>query len=574
MKIDKFWINRALLLILLVSIFLRFYRLSQNPPSLTPDEAALGYNAYSLLSFGTDEYGTRFPLIFKSFGDYKPGLYIYFTIPFVALFGLNEMSVRFASAVSGVLTTFLVYKIVFLLVNMSSHKSKEELSGRAVLISLLSSMSIAVSPWLVHFSRGAWEANLSLTLTLFGVYFFLLSLAKPSLLILSSIFFSSTVLAYQGAKLSTPIVIFVLLVVFWKKIRFAKFGLSNLIISTAAFILITYPVVVSVFNGNVGRLEVFSVFSYPRQQEYLSNFLEKAGEKFGDLNYYLFHTESLNFFRGIAGRWFNHFSGRFLFFEGDYQNFRHSLPNHGMLQIFDIILLPFGIFYLIRFGAREDRLTKFIIFWLVLSPLPAVLSRDQVHAVRGLNMSIPLALLEAYGIYGLVSVVEKFKFRYFGFSAIFLLWIASFAYFVDSYFVHLPTHNAKYWYFGYKDVVKKVLSVCGDYDSILFKQSYDQPYIYFLFYGASFANDCKTIFDKNNIRLVVDGPDVGLVESLGKIRFEEFSYPPPTTGGKDMIIGDPVSIPESFSREDFNLIEEVKYPDGSVAFRIIGDRSY
>ena len=86
------------LILLIIFIFSLLIRLSycQTIPLLW-DEAALGYNAYSIIQTGRDEYGQFLPLIFKSFGDYKPGFYVYLTIPFIKIFGLNEISVRFPS---------------------------------------------------------------------------------------------------------------------------------------------------------------------------------------------------------------------------------------------------------------------------------------------------------------------------------------------------------------------------------------------------------------------------------------------------------------------------------------------
>ncbi|PJC80059.1 hypothetical protein CO009_02840, partial [Candidatus Shapirobacteria bacterium CG_4_8_14_3_um_filter_35_11] len=61
-----------LILIILLAVALRFWNIN-SLPSLNPDEAALGYNAYSLLLTGKDEHGQAWPIHFKSFGDYKPG---------------------------------------------------------------------------------------------------------------------------------------------------------------------------------------------------------------------------------------------------------------------------------------------------------------------------------------------------------------------------------------------------------------------------------------------------------------------------------------------------------------------
>src|SRR3989344_6180036 len=101
-----------LLVIILLAAFLRFYNITEVPPGVNRDEASIGYTAYSLLTTGKDEYGRPFPLSFESFGDWKLPLYIYTTVPFVKLFGLNELAVRLPSVLAGTLTVLLTYFLV------------------------------------------------------------------------------------------------------------------------------------------------------------------------------------------------------------------------------------------------------------------------------------------------------------------------------------------------------------------------------------------------------------------------------------------------------------------------------
>src|SRR3989344_2456512 len=101
--------NKLLIIIVVLAAGLRLVALDQFPSGFNADEAAIGYNAYSLLQTGKDEYGTSWPLVFKSFGDYKPGMYFYFVIPFVATLGLNEWAVRLPSALLGIGTVVLIY---------------------------------------------------------------------------------------------------------------------------------------------------------------------------------------------------------------------------------------------------------------------------------------------------------------------------------------------------------------------------------------------------------------------------------------------------------------------------------
>src|SRR3990167_9268964 len=98
--------------ITILGAFLRLYRLGDIPNGLYQDETAIGYNAYSLLQTGKDEYGRFMPVYFQSFGDWKLPVYVYATVPSIALFGLTGFAVRFPSAVFGILTIPAMYFFV------------------------------------------------------------------------------------------------------------------------------------------------------------------------------------------------------------------------------------------------------------------------------------------------------------------------------------------------------------------------------------------------------------------------------------------------------------------------------
>jgi len=112
--IGKLWKKEIfyILLIFGVALFARFYKLSQHPVSLSMDEVSIGYNAYSILKTGRDEWGQSFPLAFRSVGDYKPPVNIYLTVPSIAFFGLTEFAVRAPVALLGSLSVIV---FIFLL---------------------------------------------------------------------------------------------------------------------------------------------------------------------------------------------------------------------------------------------------------------------------------------------------------------------------------------------------------------------------------------------------------------------------------------------------------------------------
>lgn len=553
MKINKLSPQTMILiLIILLGSFVRIFQLSTVPPHLTPDEAALGYNAYSILKTGRDEHGVVMPVIFKSFGDNKPGLYVYLTVPFIQIFGLNEFSTRFASALAGIISIFLIYKITQLLFSQN-HRW----------LPLISAAILSLSPWHIQFSRGAWEVNVALTLTLAGILFFLKALQKNIYLPVSAAFFALTLLTYQGAKLSTTIVVLLLVVSYFK--QFLQIDKRKIAVSVVVGVLICVPIVLSVFNGQASRLTVFSVFSSPRPEKYLSDFLSEGGEVVGSPVYYLFHSEPLNFARGIMGRWFNHFSGRFLFFEGDWQNFQHSAPYVGMLNLLDLPLLIAGLYTLIHTKNRQA--ARFVFLWLILACMPAILSRDQVHAVRSLNMVIPLVLVSTLGA---GYFIQKLRLKRIAFACGGALYLLGFVYYADAYFVHLPKLYSQYWEYGYKQAVQAILPIQNKYETIIFQQSYSQPYIYFLFFGkydpATFQTHSADHFIESKYG------DVGQIDKLDNIVFTGIDWQVLRGKTGTIVVGDAERIPSGDSKEgtEFHIVSEIPYLNNkSTALRII-----
>ncbi len=556
MKIINFFKNnKVLVAIFILAAVVRLWNLNNVPPHLTPDEAALGYNAYSILKTGRDEHGKLLPIVFKSFGDYKPGLYVYATIPFVATLGLNEWSVRLPSAISGIIIVYLLFLITKRLFNKNYDLS--------VVIALVA----ATNTWLITFSRGAWEVNLSLMLTLLGVYLFLKALNENKYLLYSVVSFALTFIAYQGAKLSTGIIVLLLGVIYWKE--FWKIDQKTIVKSVVIGLIIASPILLSIVNGQSGRLEVFSVFSYPRSTEYVQNMLNEGNEKIGDINYYLHHGETYNFLRGVLGRFFNHFSGRFLFFEGDFSNPRHSPPYQGQLLLIDMVLLLTGLVYIVRNYQLSPKFYSLIMFWLVLAPLPAILSRDQVHAVRSLNMAVPLIIISGLGLYYLINLFMNNKYKVFFYILCTIFYILSFLYFLDVYFVHLPKHQSKLWEYGYKQIVETVTPIQNDYKKVVVQQSFAQPYIYFLFFNsydpAKYQRENSYVNSENKL-------DVGYVIKIDNVYFEAIDWSRNRGDHGVLFVADTLRIPplDSNDEREFKLIKEIKYLDNlNTAFRIL-----
>ncbi len=194
-----------LILIVVLAAVLRFYQLDSNPPSLSWDEAAIGWNAKSMFHTRRDEYGTRLPLVFKSFGDYKAPLYIYLTAPVVGVLGLSPVSIRLVSVLAGITSVVVLYLL----------SKKLALDDKTALIS---SLLLTVTPWSVMLSRGAFEQNLSLLFILLFIYCFVCTFKKPIWLYASAFFLALSLYTYHSPKIFSPLFLLALIVIYKKKL--------------------------------------------------------------------------------------------------------------------------------------------------------------------------------------------------------------------------------------------------------------------------------------------------------------------------------------------------------------------
>jgi 4-amino-4-deoxy-L-arabinose transferase-like glycosyltransferase len=522
-----------LFLIFVFSFFLRTFKLGSRPLGFTWDEAALGYNAYSLLKTGRDEFGKILPVVFQSFGDYKPGLYIYSAVPSVALLGLTEFSTRLPSAIFGSLLVIIIYLLSVRLFNSK--------------VALLAAFLLAINPWAIHFSRGAWEANLSLLLTALGALLFVRR-RYP----LSFLFFGLTFLTYQGAKLFTPLLIITLILIYLR-----PFSPKKLLLPILIFVVVILPVLVG-FTGQSGRLKVFSVFNYTRPAQVVSEIFRQDNTSFPNLTFYFFHSETLDQIRGVVQRYLNHLSPRFLFIEGDWSDLRHSTPFQGYLLIPELITLVLGLNYLIRHSGPGSKL---ILIWLLLAPLPSALSRDIVSGVRALPEVLPLVIISAVGLSRISRKIIL--------APLLAMLIFFFAYYLDLYYIHSPHYTADAWLYPYKPALLAIQPYLNQFDKVYFTDLLGQPYIFVLFY---YRIDPRIYQDQVKFTANTSG-DVGEIRQFNQFSFGKVYWPSFRGNRSTIFVGGQYELPE----QDLNIpnlerISDIYYPNGTLALRAVGLR--
>jgi 4-amino-4-deoxy-L-arabinose transferase-like glycosyltransferase len=121
--------------------------LATAPPGLFWDEAAFGYNGWTISHFGTDQYGTHWPLFFRSFGDYKSPAGVYFEALLTSLLPLTPWVIRLPNALAGIALAFAAGWLGWRLTR-----------SRAIVFILV--LEAAFEPWFFHLSRTMLEADL------------------------------------------------------------------------------------------------------------------------------------------------------------------------------------------------------------------------------------------------------------------------------------------------------------------------------------------------------------------------------------------------------------------------------
>lgn len=535
------------MIILALGLGLRLYKLSSIPPGLTWDEAALGYNAYSISKTLKDEYGTFLPLTLKSFGDYKPALYAYLDIPFIMVLGLNEWAVRLPSVLAGVgfiLLCYLITKEIFKDSNLS----------------LFAGFFAAISPLSIQFSRAGFESNVAVFLNVLGLHLFLKGLKSTKFFYFSSGALILSMLCYQASKMYVPFIIVGLYLFFRKEIKIEK----NLLISTLAVIIAVAGIYISTFLfGQSDRLATQNVFAYRRDQSQIDLISKENGLARGSIYFEALHGEWWAFVRGIVERYLIYFSPDTLFVEGDYSP-RHSVPGLGILNYYSFVLVPFG-FYLLWKKREPER--KIIIFWLFTAAIPGVFSRDLISMVRSLNLMFPLIILEAFGFYYLLIKLIKVtklnkKVIFIALSSVILM---NLALYLDYYFIHLPKENSQGWLYGYKEIISRIPDTTK-YDRVVFTEEYGQPYIYYLFYKKYPPEKYQ-----QQAELIQETVDVGTVRKLDNFEFRSINWPVDRGLENTLFISTEIEIPEYDipTEKKARKVNQVNFLSGKPAFKII-----
>lgn len=191
---NSFLVKRERLIVAFLLVIGFAIRVFAFPDGFMQDEAMSSYDAKSLLIHGYDHHGITWPVHMYAWGTSEQSAFlIYYLIPFIKLFGMNEVSVRVAAVILSMIGA------VFFWLLLRSALGKE--MGIVALIVCL------LNPW--HFVQSHFALDCNAFPHLFIIGFFLLYLfaknGKQKYLLLGIIFMGLCQYGYAVSLYCVPV---------------------------------------------------------------------------------------------------------------------------------------------------------------------------------------------------------------------------------------------------------------------------------------------------------------------------------------------------------------------------------
>lgn len=422
------------ILVFLIAAFLRLFDLDKNPNGFFVDEAVTGYNAWSILETGKDEYGKSFPLAFRFFGTYTPALYTYLTAATFLFVDPSVYSTRLVSALSGILFVCLVYFFV---------RSLKISENRW--LPIFAALLAAISPWDIFYSRTGYETHLAFFLYALAIFCCWLSLSRKIFLIPGFFFFALSINTYQAEKLLAPLTILGFLIIFRENFSIKK-NFKLLILSLLIFLVVSLPQILIVFTPAFRARATSEGVFYSKQIKDRSDEIS-----------YLPKTLSypLTFVYEFSSQYFSYFSPNNLFLRGD-PILQQSIPETSNFYPIWIILFILGLYEIKK---TEKTAVKFIILLLLLAPIPAALTSTPFSSQRSLPLLLPLIFILTLGVKAILKMRNEHSsplYKKIGILIALILILSPIPYLYRSYFVLLPNERARVWGFGEEQLAEEI----------------------------------------------------------------------------------------------------------------------
>lgn len=466
----KPWRGRfaVLLAVTLLALALRGWRLGTVPPGLDVDEVSIGYNAYAIAQTGRDEYGEALPLLFRAYGEYKRPLYVYAAAASVAVLGPKESAVRLPAALLGALSVPALYAVAVLLL-------KDWRFG------LAAATLLAFSPWHLQFTRAAREVSVLLLAVLLLAAALLAAFRARGagagwLYVGAAVAFLAAIYGATAGVIFAPALGLLLIWVYRRRVLGAPpiwLGAAVMIAAVGCL-----PAASQFASGQAStRFGQISVFSDEEVVALSARRVEQ--DKKDGVPWLVNHPWTLGARRAVDV-YLSHFDPTYLFTRGD-PEWRHHSSDTAQLYLWELPLVLAGLYRVVREWHTPSM--RVLAGWLLLGPLPGAFATGRTHAVHSITMLPALYMLAVVGV---PCVWRWLRTRRLGAAftvAWALLFPASIAFHLFTYYRYYPVEHAESWASGQLETFRAAQEELarGRVERVVVPDDLDTSYIYALF---------------------------------------------------------------------------------------------
>lgn len=228
--LDKYhWL--VLVIIGLVFLFTRLFRLGVIPAGMHVDESTMAYDAYCIAHYGTDRHGIGFPFYFQNIANGQNSLYIYLAALLLHFLPFSITVVRIPAVICGAVCAVAMYFLVKELTNSQKW-------------ALLGPLFVTITPYYMSYQR--WGLESPLLFSLIPVAFLYLIMAikydKVKYYVLSGVWFGIVLYTYAISYFSVPLLLIgtCIYLIYLKKFLFRRIvalGIPLSIIATPLLIV-------------------------------------------------------------------------------------------------------------------------------------------------------------------------------------------------------------------------------------------------------------------------------------------------------------------------------------------------
>ncbi|HOX96107.1 MAG TPA: hypothetical protein PLI45_01895 [Candidatus Woesebacteria bacterium] len=515
---NKFHRYIPLILIILLSVFLYFFKINNIPNGVYSDEATVGYNAFSILQTGKDEYGKSFPLAFRFFGAYTPPLYIYLIVPLIKFLGLNELSLRLLSGISTLFGIFVVYSL-----------AKDLKIFKSSAVPFLLAFLFAICPWVVFNARLGYEVTLGYILFSLGAFFIWKGISQKSFSALGLLILSISTYAAHTERFLVPF--FLIFVLFFYRKEVLSFIRSKKFPITLLLLVITQ----------------------------IPNFILLFTKAFWVKNNVFEGINIAGILTDFFSQYLTYISPSGLFGISKDINLQHTIPL--LAPFYSWLIIPFFIGLYVLWTKRNSLSGKYIFILLVTSPIPGSLSGHFISIQRILPIIIPIFLVMGLGFDILIKKVSK----YILVPALILLSLFSLLMLWRSYFIFLPKENATWWSYGYSQIANIVKQHPSQ--TFVFDNSRLPPaYMSFLYHLQYSPQEFQKQFSPEFVDSYYSNPPYNPNYKIANVDIRPIVWETDTLIDQ-ILIGDTLAISEEQAKDHFlTKIIDVKDPLGNSIF--------